>query len=51
VVYDGTLPGKNNRYRVVVSRPYWLSFFAESPHRVAWIAAYVYESGADDDEL
>jgi hypothetical protein len=29
---------------VVVSRPYWLSFHAKDPKRVAWIVAAAYES-------
>jgi hypothetical protein len=29
---------------VVVSRPYWLSFYAHDPSRVAWIAVIAYES-------
>lgn len=44
VVYDWKPTGKAaETYMVVVSRPYWLSFFAHDPTRVAWvvIAAYV----------
>jgi hypothetical protein len=31
-------------YMVVVSRPYWLSFYAADPKRVAWVAIAAYES-------
>jgi hypothetical protein len=30
-------------YLVVVSRPYWLSFYARNPGRVAWVAIAAYE--------
>ena len=31
-------------YMVVVSRPYWLSFYAHDPKRVAWVAVIAYEA-------
>jgi hypothetical protein len=38
---------KQEAYMVVVSRPYWLSFYSRDPARVAWvvIAAYVSSCG------
>ena len=39
-------PRRNQKvtYMVVVSHPYWLSFHAKDPKRVAWIVAAAYES-------
>jgi hypothetical protein len=36
--------GTSKSYMVVVSRPYWLSFYAHDPSRVAWVAVIAYES-------
>jgi hypothetical protein len=33
-----------NSYLVVVSKPYWLSFYANDPRKVAWVAIAAYES-------
>jgi hypothetical protein len=33
-----------NSYLVVVSKPYWLSFYAKYPGRVAWVVIAAYES-------
>lgn len=30
---------------VVVSRPYWLSYYAKDPKRVSWVVLAAYESG------
>jgi hypothetical protein len=35
---------KGASYMVVVSRPYWLSFYAKDPQKVAWVVAAAYES-------
>jgi hypothetical protein len=35
---------KDASYMVVVSRPYWLSFYAKDPKRVAWVTIAAYES-------
>jgi hypothetical protein len=35
--------GKNRSYTVVVSRPYWLSYYAHDSKRVAWVAVAAYE--------
>jgi hypothetical protein len=34
-------------YMVVVSRPYWLSFYSHDPHRVAWVVVAAYRSSCD----
>ena len=38
---------KADPYMVVVSRPYWLSFYSRDPKRVAWVvdAAYISSCG------
>ena len=33
-----------NSYMVVVSKPYWLSFYAKDPKKVAWVVIAAYES-------
>jgi hypothetical protein len=33
-----------NSYLVVVSKPYWLSFYAKDPKKVAWVVIGAYES-------
>ena len=43
-VYEWKPKGKNASYMVVVSRPYWLSFFSSDPKKVSWIAIAAYES-------
>lgn len=36
-------------YMVVVSRPYWLSFYAKDPQKVAWVVAAAYKSSCEAD--
>lgn len=38
---------KDVSYMIVVSRPYWLSFYAKDPQRVAWVAVAAYKSWCD----
>lgn len=45
-VYDWT-----EKYRVVVSRPYLLTFYARDPMKIAWVVAAAYESGCGDGPL
>lgn len=45
VVFDGAMTGSPNRFMAVVSRPYWLSFYAKDRNRVAWIVKAAYEYG------
>ncbi len=47
VVYQWQPPGKAETYMVVVSRPYWLSFYAEDETKVAWIVIAAYKSCGD----
>jgi len=43
-VYEWRASKTHAIYMVVVSRPYWLSFYARDPKRVAWVIAAAYES-------
>lgn len=44
-IYEWRRGGKENvTYMVVVNRPYWLSFHAQDPKRVAWVVAAAYAS-------
>ena len=38
---------KEEHYMVVVSRPYWLSFYAKDPKKVAWVVTAAYETTCD----
>lgn len=38
--YELKLPDAGKEYSVTVSRPYWLSFYARDPKRVAWVVTY-----------
>jgi hypothetical protein len=42
--YEWRSAAHSRDYMVVVSRPYWLSFYAHDPNRVAWVAVIAYES-------
>jgi hypothetical protein len=44
LVYEWSPGKKSETYMVVVSRPYWLSFYARDPKRVAWVVAAAYLS-------
>ena len=41
----GRITYEGDAVTVVVSRPYWLTFFAANRARVAWVAVAVYETG------
>jgi hypothetical protein len=43
-VYEWNPPGENVSYMIVVSRPYWLSYYSKEAKRVAWIVLAAYES-------
>ena len=49
-VYEWRPRRKAETYMLVVSRPYWLSFYAHDPKRVAWVvvAAYVSSCGKNN---
>jgi hypothetical protein len=42
-VYEWRNEAKGTKYKVVVSRPYWLSFYAKDPSKVAWVVLAAYE--------
>lgn len=44
VVYDWHPAGNHETYMVVVSRPYWLSFYAADESKVAWVVIAAYKS-------
>lgn len=44
VIYDWQPGTGKAAYMVVVSRPYWLSFYAHDRQKVAWIAIAAYEA-------
>ena len=48
VVYRAAAPSSRNRYRVVVSRPYWLTSTAARRGRIAWVSIAVFEYGCDE---
>jgi len=43
-LYEWTPKGKGKTYLIVASRPYWLSFYAKDPKKVAWVIIAAYES-------
>lgn len=43
-IYRWRPRGKKVSYMVVVSKPYWLSFYTKDPKRVAWVLLAAYES-------
>jgi len=42
-VYEWRNKTQGTKYTVVVSRPYWLSFYAKDPGKVAWVVLAAYE--------
>jgi hypothetical protein len=47
IVYRWPNPAKRASYRIVVSRPYWLSFYAKDTKRIAWVVIAAYKSSCD----
>jgi hypothetical protein len=43
IVYEWRSSKTRAKYMVVVTRPYWLSFYARDPKSVAWVVAAAYE--------
>jgi hypothetical protein len=41
-------PNKAETYMVVVSRPYWLAYYARDPQRVAWVVTAAYLSSCGE---
>jgi hypothetical protein len=46
-VFQWRPKGNSRSYMIVVSRPYWLSFYSNDPAKVAWVALAAYESSCD----
>jgi len=44
IVYEWIPPGKNVSYMIVISRPYWLSFYTKDAGKPAWVVIAAYES-------
>lgn len=47
IIYEWSPDAGAETYMVVVSRPYWLSFYAHDPQRVAWVVVAAYLSSCD----
>jgi hypothetical protein len=47
MVYEWHPAGKPETYMVVVSRQYWLSFYAENERKVAWVVLAAYKACGD----
>ena len=47
VVYDWRIADKPETYMVVVSRPYWLSFYAEDESKIACVVIAAYKACGD----
>lgn len=47
IVYQWKPHRRRATYMVVVSRPYWLSFYSKDPKRVAWVVIAAYESSCE----
>jgi hypothetical protein len=50
VTYEWRDPENGRYYMLILSRPYWLSFYAKDPKKVAWILVAAYEA-CDQDVL
>ena len=48
IVYKWNPPGKVAAYKVVVSRPFWLSLYSRDSKRVAWVVTAAYVSSCDN---
>jgi len=44
ILYEWKPDGKRAHYMIVLSRPYWLSFYSRDPKKVAWVVIAGYES-------
>jgi hypothetical protein len=47
LVFEWHPKGDSRSYKIVVSRPYWLSFYSNDPNMVAWVVVAAYESSCD----
>lgn len=53
ITYQWRGKAKSDIYMLVVSRPYWLSFYSRDPNRVAWVVlgAYLSSCGEHNDVI
>jgi hypothetical protein len=49
IVYQWRLAKKSDTYMVVVSKPYWVSFYAKDPNHVAWVVLGATRSSCGKD--
>jgi hypothetical protein len=49
IVYEWRESSESNPFMVVVSRPYWLSFYAHDPKHVAWVVVAAYKSSCESN--
>jgi hypothetical protein len=47
--YEWKSANGRKSYMAIVSRPYWLSFYAHDSHRVAWVAVIAYEAACSGE--
>lgn len=47
-VYEWKPDGKPESFLIVISRPYWLSFYSRDPNRVAWVPIAAYRSSCGE---
>jgi hypothetical protein len=47
IIYEWRISDKPETYMVVVSRPYWLSFYAEDESKIAWVVIATYKACGD----
>ena len=48
ITYRATVRGRPSTWWIVVSRPYWLTFYAADPRRTVWTAVAIHETGCED---
>jgi hypothetical protein len=48
IIYEWRPKQTETIYTVIVSRPYWLSFYAEDEKKIAWIATAAYSACGSD---
>jgi hypothetical protein len=48
-VYVRESPDKKAKYMVIVNRPYWLTFYAKDPRKIAWVVSNASEASCEKD--
>ena len=46
-IYEVRVRGSASSYMIVISRPYWLSFYAADPSKVAWVVLAAFEMSCE----